>query len=69
LESVAAELQDLLRRAGRYDGPMTGAFDERTRKALRTLVGIENLEERWDGEGDVIDRGVVEYLRDRFDVR
>ena len=68
LESVAAELQDLLRRTGHYDGPVTGAFDERTRRALRTLVGIENLEERWDGEGDAIDRGVVEYLRDRFDV-
>lgn len=66
LADVAAELQDLLRRTGHYDGPATGAFDDPTRKALRTLVGIENLEERWDGEGDVIDRCVVEYLRDRF---
>jgi uncharacterized Ntn-hydrolase superfamily protein len=44
LESVAAELQELLQRAGHYDGPVTGVFDQETRKALQTLVGIENLE-------------------------
>ena len=66
LENVAAELQVLLRQTGNYTGPVTGIFDERTRKALTTLVGIENLEERWSGEGDMIDRCVLEYLRDRF---
>jgi len=66
LQSAAAELQDLLQRTGHYDGPVTGVFDEVTRKSLCTLVGIENLEERWNGEGDMIDRHVVEYLRDRF---
>jgi uncharacterized Ntn-hydrolase superfamily protein len=66
LASVASELQELLRRTGHYDGPLTGVFDPATRKALHTLVGIENLEERWNGEGDTIDRSVVEYLRDRF---
>lgn len=66
LTDVAAELQDLLRQTGHYDGPATGVFDENTRKALRTLVGMENLEERWNGEGDMIDRCVVEYLRERF---
>ena len=66
LQSTAAELQDLLQRTGHYDGPVTGVFDEVTRKSLCTLVGIENLEERWNGEGDMIDRHVVEYLRDKF---
>jgi len=66
LQSAAAELQDLLQRTGYYDGPITGVFDEFTRKSLCTLVGIENLEERWNGEGDMIDRHVVEYLQDRF---
>jgi uncharacterized Ntn-hydrolase superfamily protein len=66
LADVVDELQDLLRQTGHYDGPVTGVFDELTRKALRTLVGIENLEERWNGEGDMIDRLVVEYLRERF---
>jgi uncharacterized Ntn-hydrolase superfamily protein len=66
LESVAAELQDLLRRTGHYEGPTTGAFDAVTRKALRGLVDTENLEERWDGTGDTIDRRVVEFLRAKF---
>jgi uncharacterized Ntn-hydrolase superfamily protein len=63
LAGVAAELQKLLRRTGYYDGPQNGVFDEPTRRALRALVGVENLEERWDGQGDMIDQGVVEYLR------
>jgi uncharacterized Ntn-hydrolase superfamily protein len=66
LADLAAELQDMLRRTGHYDGPQSGAFDPPTRKALRALVGMENLEERWNGEGDTIDRLVVEYLRDKF---
>ncbi|MBN1486360.1 MAG: DUF1028 domain-containing protein [Anaerolineae bacterium] len=66
LASVAGELQTLLKRTGHYDGPINHTFDEATRKALRVLVGIENLEERWAGEGDMIDQQVVEYLKDRF---
>jgi len=66
LGSVAAELQGLLQRAGYHDGPVTGVFDEQTRKALRTLAGIENLEECWTGEEDMIDRHVIEYLCDRI---
>ncbi len=66
LAEVAAELQTLLQRTGYYDGPCNGVFDDATRHALRALVGRENLEERWDGTGDHIDRLVVEYLREKF---
>jgi uncharacterized Ntn-hydrolase superfamily protein len=66
LSDVAAELQAILQRTGHFDDAVTGVFDEPTRKALRALVGIENLEERWDGKGDSIDRCVVEYLRDKY---
>lgn len=66
LADVAHELQAILQRTGHYDGPQNGVFDAATRKALRALVGMENLEERWDGKGDMIDRHVVEYLRGRF---
>lgn len=66
LADVATELQNLLQAAGYYDRPATGIFDKQTRQALRELVGVENLEERWNGEGDSIDRCVVEYLRDKF---
>jgi uncharacterized Ntn-hydrolase superfamily protein len=63
---VAGVLQRLLQRTGDYQGPPSGQFDEATRKALWSLVGRENLEERWDGTGEMIDRQVVTYLLDRF---
>ncbi len=66
LADVAGDLQALLRQTGHYDGPITGAFDLATRKALCALVGTENLEERWDGEGGMIDRQVINYLYDKF---
>lgn len=66
LAEMAGELQALMKKTGHYQGEQNGRFDEETRKALRALVGAENLEERWNGEGDTIDRQVVEYLRGRF---
>jgi hypothetical protein len=63
---VANDIQEILRKAREYDGPVTGQFDEVTRRALRSLVGKENLEERWDGSGDVIDSMIVDYLRQRY---
>lgn len=66
LYEVAGDLQAILQRSGYYDGPVNGVFDEATRKALRVLVGNENLEERWDGTGDQIDRVVVDFLMKRF---
>lgn len=66
LAEVAAELQALLHRTGHYTGPSSGVFDEDTRKALRAFVGIENLEERWNGEGDTIDRMALDFLREKF---
>ncbi len=66
LADVAAELQALLQRTGYYDGPEHGEFDAATRRALRALVGSENLEERWDGTPDEIDLMVLEFLRERF---
>lgn len=69
LESVAPRLQSVLRAAGYYDGPLHGTFDDATRKALRALVGTENLEERWDGTGDEIDRMVVDFLLDKYETR
>jgi uncharacterized Ntn-hydrolase superfamily protein len=66
LSDVAADMQTLLRKIGNYDGPISGTFDDATRSALRDLVGQENLEERWDGSGDTIDKITVEYLQKRL---
>jgi len=66
LDTIAADIQEILQKTGNFSGQATGEFDESTRLGLRTLVGIENLEERWDGEGDYIDRTVVKYLHEKF---
>lgn len=66
LAAVAADLQRLLRDTGYYEGETHGEFDEVTRRALRELVGTENLEERWDGSGDMIDRHVVNFLQEKY---
>jgi len=66
LAELARELQEMLQRTGQYTGPINGIFTDETKKALRTLVGIENLEERWDGESDQIDGKVIQYLREKF---
>ncbi len=66
LVEVAADLQEIVRRTGYYDGAADGVFNDETRQALMALVGVENLEERWDGQGEMIDRVVVDFLRERF---
>ena len=66
LTEVTAELQAMLTRTGHYLDEPTGQFDEETRRALWALVGEENLEERWNGTGDVIDQVVLSFLLDRF---
>jgi hypothetical protein len=63
---VARELQVILQRAGYYGGPLSGKFDTATRQALRQLVAAGNLEQRWQSEGDLIDRTVVAYLQGRL---
>jgi uncharacterized Ntn-hydrolase superfamily protein len=67
ISEVTPELQVILQKTGHYNGPLNGVFDETTRTALRALVGTENLEERWNGNSDMIDRMVVEFLRDKYD--
>lgn len=62
LADVAEKIQAIMVRSGDYHGQISGRFDDVTRKALIDLVGRENMEDRWNGEGDVIDQVVVDYL-------
>jgi uncharacterized Ntn-hydrolase superfamily protein len=43
-----------------------GGYGGNNDRYLDLRVGVENLEERWDGSGDMIDRVVVDFLRERF---
>jgi uncharacterized Ntn-hydrolase superfamily protein len=63
-EAIARELQRMLQSAGHYQGQVTGAYDEATKKALWDVYGIENLEERWHDE--LIDVVALSFLRQRF---
>lgn len=62
---VLAQIQQILRQTGYCDGPATTLYDEKTKKALRSLISIENLEERWRDD-DLLDGVVLDFLRDRF---
>ena len=66
LADVALPLQKMLLRTRQYYGVLNGEFTLETREALRDLVGIENLEDRWDGEGDLIDKAVVDFLMEKY---
>jgi hypothetical protein len=59
-------VQQILRWAGTYTGPVTGDYDAATRTALRTLVGNENFEERFDEESGSISRQVLDVFRRKF---
>jgi peptidoglycan hydrolase-like protein with peptidoglycan-binding domain len=60
---LCQELQRILTYAGHYDGPITGYYDERTRRALSTLIDTENLEGRFREAEGMIDKQVVALLR------
>jgi uncharacterized Ntn-hydrolase superfamily protein len=61
---TVVEIQQLLRRAGQRVEE-TGRFDGRTRGALESLYGRENLEERWRDD-EAVDAVALEYLRITF---
>lgn len=64
---VVRQVQRILRWADYFDGPVTGAYDAATRRALRDLIGNENFEERFDKERGLISRQVLDVLRVRFE--
>lgn len=64
-ETTVRAVQAILQRTGHLDRSPTGVYDDVTRDALRSLCGVENLEERWR-EGNEIDRVVLDYLTSKF---
>jgi uncharacterized Ntn-hydrolase superfamily protein len=63
--ATVTELQRMAAGAGCYAGALDGALSEATWAGLRSLVGIENLEERWRTDG-MVDRVVLDFLRTRY---
>ena len=65
-EDTALRIQRLVRRSEDYAGPLSGDLDDATAQAFTRLVGRENLEERWSGDRERIDRLVLDYLEERL---
>ncbi len=65
---IARELQAMMRAQGYFRGEVSGIWDAASMQAFWTLVGSENLEERWhiDQHPDQVDRQALDYLRQRF---
>lgn len=64
--TVAEELQTVMARLGFYSGPITGAYDDVTRSALRAFTGKENLEDRTFLDEGQIDPPALRYIRERW---
>lgn len=65
-DDIARDVQQILRWAGYYEGPMNGVYDATTRAALIALIGNENFEERFDEQQGLISRQVLGVLRAKF---
>ncbi len=66
--AMATEIQTVLKRLGYFKGSINGQWDETTRSAFWVFCGVENLEERWspDKHPELLDRVVLEFIRERF---
>jgi uncharacterized Ntn-hydrolase superfamily protein len=65
-EPIARELQRIAQASKHYTGSITGEYDEATRQAVETLVGVENLEDRWPLGEARIDPIAFEFLQQRY---
>jgi uncharacterized Ntn-hydrolase superfamily protein len=63
-DATIRDLQDALAGLGALGDHEEGVYDESTSKALRDLMGVENLEMRWV-EGERIDSHVLGYIKDK----
>ncbi|MBA4493582.1 DUF1028 domain-containing protein [Paenactinomyces guangxiensis] len=62
-DDLLAEVRSLLHQAGYKPGDTPG-YDKQTKEALKEYFLTENFDERWTEE-PVIDRRVLEYMRNR----
>ncbi|MCA9890598.1 MAG: DUF1028 domain-containing protein [Anaerolineae bacterium] len=67
-EAIARELQTIMLKQDYWAGEVDGSWDALTQQAFWSLIGNENLEERWDPDRTPkqIDKVALDYLRRRF---
>lgn len=62
--ALASEIRRVMKKLGAFDGADSGEYDEATSGALKTLMGIENLEMKWL-DGNRIDARVLQLLKSK----
>ncbi len=65
-KKIAQELQRIAKQARHYRGLITGVYDEATRQAVESLIGVENLEDRWPFGSDKIDPVAFRFLQKTY---
>jgi uncharacterized Ntn-hydrolase superfamily protein len=60
---ISVALQRDLKILGMYDGPISGTFDDQTKKALKDFVNVNNFENRMHEEGRIW-RSILDYIQD-----
>jgi uncharacterized Ntn-hydrolase superfamily protein len=66
---IARELQRIVKQSQHYRGPISGSYDEETRRAVEALVGVENLEDRWPFGSNQIDPVAFRFLQKQYPVK
>jgi uncharacterized Ntn-hydrolase superfamily protein len=60
---ISVALQRDLKILGMYDGPISGIFDDQTKKALKDFVNVNNFENKMHEEGRIW-RSILDYIQD-----
>jgi uncharacterized Ntn-hydrolase superfamily protein len=60
---ISFTLQRDLKTLGMYDGPISGTFDDQTKKALKDFVNVNNFENRMHEEGRIW-KSILDYIHD-----
>jgi uncharacterized Ntn-hydrolase superfamily protein len=60
---ISIALQRDLKVLGMYDGPISGIFDDQTKRALKDFVNVNNFENKMHEEGRIW-RSILDYIQD-----
>jgi uncharacterized Ntn-hydrolase superfamily protein len=60
------QLQRIMDKLGYYQGAPDGVLTAETKQSLRAFLGNENFEERIDLKAGLIDKPVLDFLKDKF---
>ncbi len=63
---LAIRIQENLKKLGMYNGPVTAALDDSTKRALRAFVNVHNFENKMHEEGKIW-KTILKYMDEQAD--